>query len=60
MNTDTLQELVNGMAPEEAASALGAVLKKIFPLLDDDARLRFVLNLVGETGDEKVASLIHL
>lgn len=60
MNPETLRDLVNAMAPEEAASALGTKLKKIFPLLEDDAQPRFIMNPVGETGDDKVAGLVHL
>ena len=34
--------------------------KDLFPLLDEDARTRFVMNLVGDSGDDKVSSLVHL
>ena len=48
------------MTPQEAASALSLVIKNLFPLLDEDARTRFVMNLVGDSGDDKVTSLVHL
>lgn len=60
MSIDKIQELVNTMDPEEAASGIALVLKKLFPLLDEDARVKFVVNLIGESSDEKVASLVHL
>ena len=44
---DKIQELINSMDPEEAASAIAVVMKKFFPLLGEDARLNFVVNLVG-------------
>lgn len=60
MSVDKIQSLVNNMAPQEAASALSLVIKNLFPLLDEDARMRFVMNLVGDSGDDKVTSLVHL
>jgi len=60
MNVGKIQLLVNNMAPQEAASALTSVIKNLFPLLDEDARIRFVMNLVGDSGDDKISSLVHL
>jgi hypothetical protein len=60
MNAEKIQSLVNSMEPQEAASALASVIKDLFPLLDEDARIRFVMNLIGDSGDEKVSSLVHL
>jgi len=60
MGADKIEELVDGMAPEEAASALTHVLRKVFPLLEEEVRLKLVSNLVGEPSDEKLAGLVHL
>lgn len=60
MSVGKIQLLVNNMVPQEAASALTLVIKDLFPLLDEDARIRFVMNLIGDSGDEKVSSLVHL
>ena len=60
MSVDKIQELVNNMEPQEAASALSFVIKSLFPLLDEDARIRFVMRLIGDSGDDKVTSLVHL
>lgn len=60
MITDQIQELVDGLEPEKAASAIAQVLQKLFPLLQEDARLKFILTLVGEPSDEKLTSLVHL
>jgi len=60
MSVDKIQSLVNNMAPQEAASALTLVIKNLFPLLDEDARTMFVMNLVGDSGDDKLSSLVHL
>jgi hypothetical protein len=60
MTMDKIQELIKDMAPEEAASAIALALKDVFPLLDEDARLRFVVDLMGDSGADEVASLVHL
>ena len=60
MSADKIQELVNNMEPQEAASVLSFVIKGLFPLLDEDARIRFVMDLIGDSGDNKVTSLVHL
>ena len=60
MSTDKIQALVNNMEPQEAASALAFIIKGLFPLLDEDARIKFVMNLIGDSGDDKVTSLVHL
>ncbi len=60
MSRSDIQQIVDRMDPEEAASAIARVLKELFPLLDDEARMKFVMNLVGESGEDKVASLVHL
>ena len=60
MSADKIQELVNSMDPEEAATAIGQVMKDLFPLVGEEARLEFVLSLVGDSTEDKVASLVHL
>lgn len=60
MSADKIQEIVSKMEPQEAASALIYVIKGLFPFLDEDARIRFVVNLIGDSGDDKVTSLVHL
>ena len=60
MSADGIQELVKSMDPEEAAAAIAFVMKKLFPLLDESARIKFVMNLVGDSGEDEVASLVHL
>lgn len=60
MNADKIQELVKNMEPEKAALAIALALKDVFPLLDEDARLRFVMDVVGDEGGDKVAGLVHL
>lgn len=60
MNKKSLQQLVDELAPEKAIEEIARVVKKLFPLLEEGARVNFVMNLIGDTGNDKVASLVHL
>jgi hypothetical protein len=55
-----MQKLVDEMEPAQAASAIAVVMKKLWPVLDEDARIKFVMSLVGESGQDNVTSLVHL
>lgn len=59
MSVDKIQKLVNNLEPQEAASALAIAIKDLFPLLDEDARIKFVMDLIGDSGEDKVSSLVH-
>ena len=60
MSANAIQNLVNSMDPEEAAVAIAFVMKKLFPLMDESARIKFVMDLVGDSEEGDVASLVHL
>jgi len=60
MSVDKIQELVNNLEPREAASALACAINNLLPLLNEDARIKFVMDLMGDSGDDKVSSLVHL
>jgi hypothetical protein len=55
-----IQERLDRMAPEKALTEIGAALKKILPLVADEDRLNFVVNLIGGASDDQVASMVHL
>jgi len=55
-----IEERLDRMTPEKALMAIGAALKKILPLVTDEDRLNFVVNLIGGAGDDQVASMVHL
>ena len=60
MSLERIQEIIESMDPREAASVMGVVLTDVFSLLDNDARLQFIMNLTGESGGDEVSSLVHL
>jgi hypothetical protein len=55
-----IHEKLDRMAPEKALKEIEAALKKTLPLVTEDERMNFVVNLLGGAGDDKVASMVHL
>lgn len=55
-----LKDIINRMEPDKALSAMVEVIKELLPLLDESVRVDFVIKLLGETGSDKVASLVDL
>jgi len=60
MSTEKLRQIVERMEPEAAASAIALILKELFALMDEEARVQVIVNLIGDSGDDNVASLVHL
>jgi hypothetical protein len=52
--------IVSRMDPEMALSEVGKALKSLFAAVSEESRSRFLLELVGESQDDKVSSLVHL
>lgn len=57
---EEIQKIVESMDPEEALAEISKVLKSLFSTLDEDARSEFLWDLMGESGGDKVSSLVHL
>jgi hypothetical protein len=55
-----LLKIASGMDPEEALGEMAEALQVIFSALDEEARSRFLWNLMGESQGDKVSSLVHL
>lgn len=60
MGKKTIQQIAEDMSPETALKEIAMVAKKLFSPLDEKARLDFVMDLIGDAGTDKVASLVHL
>ncbi len=60
MSTSHFEQLLKQLEPEEALKEVAHLVRKLFPLLDEKARLDFVVNLIGDVGSDKVSSLVHL
>ena len=55
-----IREILEGMDPDQALSEIAAVLKKILPLVTEEDRMNFLVNLIGGESSDKVASMVHL
>lgn len=55
-----IARILNNMDPEDAAEQTAVALKQLLPLLGEEGRNRFIMNLLGETGQDKVSSMVHL
>ncbi len=56
----TILELIKKLDPEKALKEIALAVKTLFPLLDQESRLNFVVSLIGDAGADKVASLVNL
>lgn len=57
---DELLKIVSRMAPEEALSQITTVVERLMADLDEDARERFLMNLIGKSEGDKVSGMVHL
>ncbi len=55
-----MREILDRMAPAQALAEVAGALKIILPLVTEEDRLNFVVNLIGGASDDKVASMVHL
>jgi hypothetical protein len=60
MSLEKLREITEKMDPETALPMLADLVRALFPLSDQEAQLRFLRDVIGETPTDKVASLVHL
>ncbi len=57
---EEMEKIIEAMEPEEAVAKMTETLKGLLPLLDEDARIKFFMNLVGESSEDNVSSMVHL
>lgn len=53
-------KILSSLDPEDAAAQTAIALKQLLPLLGEEGRNRFIMNLLGETGQDKISSMVHL
>jgi hypothetical protein len=56
----TLEEMIEGMSPEEVTGLLFDLTGHALPLLDEERKQDFILRLVGRAGDAKTGSMARL
>ena len=59
-NMGKIQQLVDGMDPKAASVEIAQVMRKLFGLIDEQARIDFVMNVTGDAGTDKMGGLVHL
>ena len=57
---EDLDKLVSRMEPEHALVQISGALKVLLATLGEEARSQFLWELIGESRDDKVSSLVHL
>jgi hypothetical protein len=57
---EDLRGLVSRMEPEQALDEISGALRVLFATLGDEARSHFLWELLGESKNDKVSSLVHL
>jgi len=57
---EDLSKLVSRMEPNHALDEISGALKVLFASLGEEARSHFLWELLGESQDDKVSSLVHL
>jgi thioredoxin-like negative regulator of GroEL len=57
---DELFKIITRMNPEEALAKITQILERLLTDLNDEARERFLMNLIGQSEGDKVSSLVHL
>lgn len=60
IHTDEILGIVDRMDPQKALEEIAGVLEVLFSRLGGEARAQFLWDLIGESRDDKVASLVHL
>ncbi len=57
---EELHKIIAQLEPDKALAALAEAAKQILAHLDEQARVEFVVSMIGESGSDKVASLVDL
>ncbi|SHG19698.1 hypothetical protein SAMN02745206_03442 [Desulfacinum infernum DSM 9756] len=57
---EKVTERIRQMPPDQALRALLEALREVLPRAGEEARTAFVMELLGESGDDRVSSLVHL
>ncbi len=57
---DELFKIIAPMDPEDALAQITKVLERLLADIDDEARERFLMNLIGQSEGDKLSSLVHL
>ena len=60
MSSETLHQLIDSMSPTEALDQMSVQIRRLFTHLREDARINFIVGLMGGSPQDKESSLVHL
>jgi hypothetical protein len=60
MSSLTLHELIDSMSPDKALQQMAVEIKRLFSHMREDARIGFLVSLMGDTSRSRETSLVHL
>ncbi len=60
MSNETLHQLVDSMSPTAALDQMAVEIRRLFSHLREDARINFLVGLMGGSPEDKESSLVHL
>ena len=55
-----IQQLLEQLEPAEALAVLSPAIQQILAHLGEEARVRFVTDMIGDSGGDKIASMVNL
>ena len=59
MSSETLHQVVDSMSPTEALGQMAVEIKRLFCHVREDARINFLVGLMGASPQDKDSSLVH-
>ena len=57
---EPFEKVLEGKEPRQALATLAGVIKKLFPLVEQQDRLDFVMQLMSDGGNDKIAGMVNL
>ena len=57
---EEILKAIAGMPPEEALSKITSVQERLLADLDEEKRSIFLMNLIDQSGGDKVSGMVHL
>ena len=57
---EDIQRIIDNIDPQKALTEISKILKTLFSTLGEESRSQFLWDLMGESGGDKVSSLVHL
>lgn len=57
---ETIRSLAVGMPPDAALLSLAETARELLAQVDEESRLDFITALLGDSGGDRVSSMVHL